>query len=350
MTQRTAWQSFQVACVYIGTVVGAGFASGREIYQFFVRFGSIAYLGIAISTLLFAYIGYRLMALGAKLKAKSFREVNFYLFGSSGGAVANTLSLLMLFGVTVAMLAGAGALFQERIGLSFQVGVLLTIFVTYLTLLRGIEGIYRANVIIVPLMVSFVLYTGVHTFHTLGTAPAAVAASSIHSSWLSIGISSIVYGALNIGLSAGVLIPLGGEVQNLHVLRRGALYGAAGLGLMLTAITFTLFSYAPQVFDSAIPMGYVATKLGTLLQYGFLLVLWGEVYSTLVGNVYALTAHVAKKPRSYAALYTLSLLLIAWVCSQIGFTKIVAYGYTVFGWMCLWLLAAVVWPRGKDGL
>jgi uncharacterized membrane protein YkvI len=36
--------TLKVAATYIGTVVGAGFATGQELLQFFSKFGSICYL------------------------------------------------------------------------------------------------------------------------------------------------------------------------------------------------------------------------------------------------------------------------------------------------------------------
>lgn len=42
-----------VAATYIGTVIGAGFATGKEIVTFFSRFGAIGTLGVMISCYLF---------------------------------------------------------------------------------------------------------------------------------------------------------------------------------------------------------------------------------------------------------------------------------------------------------
>lgn len=39
--KRSNESAFQLAFVYVGTVVGAGFATGKEIVEFFVRFGWI---------------------------------------------------------------------------------------------------------------------------------------------------------------------------------------------------------------------------------------------------------------------------------------------------------------------
>jgi uncharacterized membrane protein YkvI len=38
--------NLQVAAAYVGTAIGAGFASGQEIMQFFVRFGHKGIWGV----------------------------------------------------------------------------------------------------------------------------------------------------------------------------------------------------------------------------------------------------------------------------------------------------------------
>ena len=49
---------FNIAALYIGTIMGAGFASGREAWQFFGVFGLQGYVGIALSGFLFMALGY----------------------------------------------------------------------------------------------------------------------------------------------------------------------------------------------------------------------------------------------------------------------------------------------------
>lgn len=338
--------SFQVGCTYIGTVVGAGFASGQEVFQFFGRFGNIGYLAIIMTTLLFAWVGYRLMMFGHDLKVRTYRELNDRLFGRKLGLVMDAIIILMLFGVTVAMIAGAGELFRERMGLSFQLGALITMFVTYLTILRGIDGIMRANSFIVPVMVSFVLYAAIHVFFTHGAKDAwsAGSAHSLHHPLL-IAISAILYSALNIGLAAGVLIPLGADVGDRLALKRGAEIGALGLGSMLAAVMFTLLAHYPNVLSFAVPMGYVASRLGYSIHWLFVAVLWGEIYSTLVGNVFALGTQLPERyPRQNAIVFAVTLVL-AYAVSQVGFTNIVTYAYTAFGWVSILLLMALLWPR-----
>jgi uncharacterized membrane protein YkvI len=346
--QRRFWLSFQVGCTYIGTVVGAGFASGQEIFQFFARYGTWGYLAICLSTLLFASLGYKILWLGHYLRARSYRELNTYLFGPKIGPVADVVLIFMLFGVTVAMIAGAGELFHERLGISFQVGALATMVFTFVTVIRGMSGIMKANTFIVPTMISFVLYAALQALHQHGWQPAWHAGQALETKTIVIPlISSILYAAFNIGLAAGVLLPLGCDMEDVGILRKGALFGALGLGVMLAAVMFTLLTHYPQALDWSVPMGYVATQLGPFIQWMFVFVLWGEIYSTLVGDVFAVTMQCPTADGRKQAYLSAALLFVAYLVSQVGFAAIVKYAYTVFGVVSLMLVMALLVPRGR---
>ncbi|MBF1151117.1 MAG: hypothetical protein HXL83_06845, partial [[Eubacterium] sulci] len=46
-----------IGFMFIGAVMGAGFASGREAWQYFGIFGEQAYFGVAIEAFLFVAVG-----------------------------------------------------------------------------------------------------------------------------------------------------------------------------------------------------------------------------------------------------------------------------------------------------
>lgn len=346
MRMSSRWLSVQIAFVYIGTVVGAGFASGREIYEFFAKYGVSAYVSILFVTILFAWLGYRLMALGAQLQARSFRDLNRYLFGPTLRKVIDAAILFMLFGTTVAMLAGTGELFRERLGLPFTIGVGCAILTTAITLLFGMNGLFGVNTVIVPVLISFVLYTTIHTWeHKRPTIAQVLHPAAIPMHWgFPLWLSALLYASMNIGLSVGVLVPLGGTIGDIRVLRKGALYGAFGLGGLLLAVTFSLFSYMPQAKMYAIPMAFIATHFARPLTWLFIAVLFGEIYSTLVGNVYAMTSTATANVRGgrRQVLYvSLATLVCAGLLSHFGFRAIVTYAYTAFGWVSLCFLFMV---------
>ena len=78
---KTNWgAAFQIAAVYVGTVVGAGFATGREIVEFFSRFGFVGLIGMLMSGYILIFLGSKLMVISARINAKSYEEFNEYLF------------------------------------------------------------------------------------------------------------------------------------------------------------------------------------------------------------------------------------------------------------------------------
>ncbi|RBW69242.1 hypothetical protein [Bacillus taeanensis] len=84
-----------IALTYIGTVVGAGFASGKEIVEFFNRFGILEFFSILLSGLFFIIGGIKLMVISKRIHAKSYQDLNLYLFGSLIGQIVNWLFLIL---------------------------------------------------------------------------------------------------------------------------------------------------------------------------------------------------------------------------------------------------------------
>ena len=63
----------KIIMVIIGTIIGAGFASGKEIYIFFGQYGKLGILGIIISTIITSLIIYKV------LKIVNKEEINNYM-------------------------------------------------------------------------------------------------------------------------------------------------------------------------------------------------------------------------------------------------------------------------------
>ena len=51
----------KAVCVIIGTIIGAGFASGKEIYVFFNNYGIKGIAGIAIASVLTGIVIYKVL-------------------------------------------------------------------------------------------------------------------------------------------------------------------------------------------------------------------------------------------------------------------------------------------------
>ncbi len=220
---QTKGSASQLAFVYVGTVVGAGFATGREIVEFFLKFGWIGLFGIVVSGLMFTYLGAKIMIISKRIHAASYQELNTYLFGKSIGRAVNMFMMFILLGVTSVMLSGAGALFHEQLGWSAQAGILLTIVLSFAVMTSGVKGVFGVNILVVPLLISFSFIVTADSFVFTSTRNADEWVWPDKWNWL---LSAVSYGALNLSLAQAVLVPLANEMSSEKVIRRGLILAA----------------------------------------------------------------------------------------------------------------------------
>lgn len=334
--------AFRIAFTYIGTVVGAGFASGQETLQFFTLFGSEGMWGIALCIVLFSMMGTRMMLMGHRLGASSYQEFNAYVFGEKWGEWVNVFIGFSLFGITSAMMAGVGSLFEEQLGLSFHVGVIGTIMLSLFVLHKGMEGLISVNTFVVPVMFLFVVVVFLSSWSTINIDTIRNIPPVHQGSWL---LSTLSYVAFNVALSQAVLIPLGAKIKDEVAIRFGGWLAGIGLGFMLLVCNLVFLQNLNKVSRLDIPMAYVVGYLGQGVKILFLCVVWGEIFTTLVGNIYGLTQCMEEAFPFRRSTMMFVLFLFSYFCSLIGFPSLVGSLYPFLGYCGIFLIFCLLLKR-----
>jgi uncharacterized membrane protein YkvI len=345
---RKTARVLQVALTYIGTVVGAGFASGQEILQFFTKYGWMATFTIMLAAFLFIWLGTKVMLLANETNAQSYEDLNKHLFGDKVGEWISLFILAVLFGVNAIMLAGAGTLFAEQLHLTFETGVLLTLAVSYIVLTRGLQGILTVNSVVVPVMLVFtavVVYAAWHTPNA-GNWLRLTGEYSLPRIW----ISPFLYTAFNLAMSQAVLVPLGSAIKDRSILYWGGLLGGAGIGIMLLSAHFSLSAHMPGITQFEIPMGQVVDALGSLLAFLYVIVIYGEIFTTFVSGVYGLTTQLEQRTGLSQQKIIIWVLLLSYPVSHLGFSRLLSALYPLFGFVSLFWLAMLVARRSGGSL
>jgi uncharacterized membrane protein YkvI len=325
--------SLQIAATFVGTIVGAGFATGKEIVQFFTQYGAWGTCGVLISGLLLIWVGTKIMIFASNVKARSYKDLNVHLFGPILGGVFNSLVFIVLLGVTAVMLSGAGAVFHEQVGWPFQVGLLITIALCYVSLLKGLNGLMMVNSIVVPLMILFTLLIALFRLPFLDTRTLFPTANlqSMNFHWL---ISAFSYVSFNLLTAQAVLVPLGGEIRNHKIIRRGGILGGLILTLLLLAGHIALKG-SPTAVSFQIPMAEIIKALGPVIHLLFVMVIFGEIFTTFIGNIYGLRRHLAQVLKMKEHYIMVLLLSGIYLISQIGYGPLLTHLYPFFGYLGL---------------
>lgn len=342
---------FRIAAAYIGTVVGAGFASGQEVLQFFGYFGFWGLIGLGLATVLFIFFGYAVLILSHHLKAYSHLPVMRHAGGPWLGKAIDGITTFFLFGALAVMAAGAGAIFGEEYRLPALLGSTLLIAVTLVTVLLGINRVITAISFVTPLLIATVL--GVSLL-IIFKNPASLLTNL---SWSEVPLAAVpfwplaalLYASYNLVLAIAVLAPLGSLSPQENLLP-GATLGGLGLGLGAGAITLALLATAPEVTAWEVPMLQIAGNLAAPVRIVYSIILLAEIYTTAVSSLYGFTARLAQpqsKWFSYLAIITSTVALLA---SQFGFSRLVATLFPLVGYGGLLLLGALAYYFLRENL
>ncbi|WP_211272223.1 YkvI family membrane protein [Domibacillus iocasae] len=355
MTSRTAAQItvFKVAATYIGTVVGAGFASGQEVLQFFSVYGLDGLLGISLSTLLFFFFGYLILIIGHSLNATSYVEVVRFSNGNFLGTIIDVIITIFLFAALAAMIAGAGAIFEEQFHLTPLWGTLLMAFISLLTVISGIKGVINAISYVVPILLVTVFFVAIYSLYVnpINAADLQVADTlqGAGPNWI---VSALNYTSYNLVIAVAVLAPMGAKAESRKTLFWGALLGGLGLGLGIVAIFLSILTNLEMVWNVEVPMIMISSKIAVFIQLLFAVVLFAEVYTTAVGNLYGFVSRINFISDRYHIWVIVGTTITAFFVSQVGFSAMVKYLYPAVGYGGLLFLGGLlyVWIFKRDKL
>ncbi|MBR3109499.1 MAG: hypothetical protein IKH30_20265 [Clostridia bacterium] len=301
----------------VSAMVGAGFASGREIMHFFSRFGPLSWALVMLAALFTcALISCLMETETAAPNGKTGRIVKICLlplFAAAGGA----------------MTAAAGELVALTVPLLYArfVGGLLTLCAGVVIARKPIVLLGVIGKILVPLLL-------LAFFFCLRLPVEPAAKRSVPETYPLIALIQLVgYCGLNVTLSAGVIREAGqncisGEKKKI------SLYTGIMIGLLLCAGNAALLPHADAQQHAALP---VVTLLRNYGKVGFYLcagVLYLAVLSTLAAILR--TMRGLFPPRVEHSILWAGLLCA--VSSLLGFEEIVGLAYPALGWLGILLI------------
>lgn len=335
--------AFQMAAAYIGTVIGAGFASGQEIMQFFTIYGTKGIYTLIGSGIIFIIAGYAVFNASLQLNAHNYKDFIYKLCGNKLGFFYDLLITIFLFLGTSIMFSGSGALFEENLKLPSFVGVMFIAVLTLWVVLHSLNGILKVNAFIVPILVSSVLailYLTLksHGLHQAFTDAAVISTPNAPKAI----ISMILYCSYNVMFSIGVLSAFTDKIKSRSILMQSAVIGGLGLFFISFSLNICLLIYAPAAFNFSVPMLYIVQHYDHWVRVFLIAAVWCEIFTTAVSNLFSLASRLCEKKPS---LYKLSSLFLVALCiplSLIDFKWLVSFCYPLFGVLSLFLFIKIL--------
>lgn len=346
-------RAISYAGVYVGAVIGAGYASGQEVLQFFAGYGFIGMLGAVITMIMLAWYGTVFMELGHQLKTNSHRVVLNYLCGKKIGFFADYILLFFMFGVISIMFSGGGAAIHQYWGLPAVTGKIIIALMTLSTVIFGFTSSVRALGIISPLMILAVVVISVITFTTysdqLATVDATIQLLNPDTATPFWWTSAIVYVSYNVIPGVSTFASIGNKEPNLKTVRMAGIIGGLTLGICLLFIIMALLSNLENVMSYELPFLEIARNIGPTTGLLFSIVLVVAVFTTAVSNLYGFVIRFfdSDTETSKFRILTVVVVVLSLLASLFPFSTLVGTLYPALGILGMYVLICALYKTFK---
>lgn len=336
----------RVAAALIGAVIGAGFASGRELATFFGPLGGRAGLGIGLSAVAMAAGAVAVASVARRCGGAEYGALLTATAGPRLGALLDRLLTGFLFLTASVTLAGGAALLQTTYRWGPPAALLATALLASLVTWRGAAGLLRAGAwLVVPLLLALLAVAGASLASGTGpTAPAPPAPGGPPPGPLAPAAAGLLYAGLNLLLASGLIAAAVRHEPPGAAATGGAAAGAA-LGLLAWILWRALAAAGPEVTRAELPVAALAARLGPWAGTAYAVAFYLAVLTTVAAAASALAERTAPARWAKAPL----LVWLAALPAGLGFAGLVRMIYPPMGLLgAVWLWRLLCLPLPDD--
>ncbi|SFS37102.1 YkvI family membrane protein [Marininema halotolerans] len=332
------WQSVKISMTIVGTTIGAGFASGREIWEFFGSYGEGSSGSILLATLIFFAAIVTILQISWRNHTSHYSEILKVIFPERIALFFDVLVLVFLLSSTLVMVAGSGATFQQWNG-SFNIGVLVMVVAVLVILFFDVRGLMSMNLVLIPVMTTVLIFVCFHFLHISGWSASW---SETPPTSLPVWPSAITYAAFNMLSLLAVLSTIGKEVRHQGEIWLAGAISCGALGMIAYLYNYSLLKVKDLISQYEIPLFALVRDYSPVWVFAISFVLWLAIYTTAVSNIHGLASRLSDWVRLPHWLVGGTVLLLLLPLTQLGFATLVTYLYPLYGVLNLFILTMIM--------
>ncbi|MFD2045642.1 hypothetical protein ACFSTA_18325 [Ornithinibacillus salinisoli] len=316
----------------IGTTIGAGYASGRELWEFF---GHGSGLAIVLFMIFFTSSCIVIMTISYKRKSTEYRPVLRDIVGEKLAKLYDIMIFIYLYTTTVVMLSGSGATGQA-FNLPYWWGIAFIVISLVILFSKDISGLLSINQIILPILLTGLLF--VLILFTIDQELALFSHWHEQTNW----IAAFPFTALNILPLIAVLGAIGDKVES----KQEIWFACIGSGVILGSISYIYNNSLIQIADELLL--YEIPLFAILKNYPFQMVifmsilLWFAIFTTAAAGVLGIVTRIKSYIDKPLWILVLTTLLTMIPLTKIGFSNLIGLLYPIYGVLNLYVLTRLL--------
>lgn len=311
MSSGNKWSTFVDYFLILSSIIGVGFASGKEICVFFYDFGGFSLLGLMSFTLLYIYLFWLIDYIRIKLELNSYSKFNKIVFGRF--YKITNIAMLVNFVITAALMtSGADYIFSNFLGVGYRIPSFVLTILGFVILLGGIGKIRTLANIIIPILISVIVINSIKN-----VTPTNVNFEIVGKNAYMAIYYGLLFGVNNFIVTLPVLFQ---TKKNFKI--KFAVILCVGIVILCNLLVF-----ASNDFVTDMPMLELSKNVSGLFYYIYFFALCIAIFSTFI--ICLFNTHTILTNNKKSVLTILLILIINFFLSSFGYNFLVNHFYLI---------------------
>ena len=316
-----------ITLVIIGALIGAGFASGQEIFSFFYIYGKNGIYGILIMSILIGIFIYKSLKIIYQKQVYNYNDfLNLFIKNTKIRNVILWIVNVLLLVSFYIMVAGFGAYFEQEIGINRIIGSIVLNLLCVIVFFSNIKGVLKASNLIVPFLIFFIFFIGIKNIVQIRT----IDFHQMKNNWI---LSMLIYNSYNFILLMPVLISLKKQITKEKNIKKVSILGTIIILILSINIFFLLLNAnIKEIENQEMPIVYIISNYFNKYKKIYAFIVLASIFTTAISVGIGFLQNISKNSNSYPQ-FVLFMCITSLLMSNIGFSKLLNFIYPVFGYI-----------------
>ena len=315
-------------CVILGTLIGAGFASGKEIYIFFAQYGVYGILGAIVSAVVTALIIYKVLKISNKLNINKNCEFvkRITVNKQISMIIENIINIFLTLSFWV-MNAGICTFFFQEIKIPIIITSAINAVIIYILFMKKMKGIQSLNTVVVPVMVIIIISVSIKSFPLKEMLKLDINRNIEVAEIIKVFTRAILYSSYN----SITLIPI--VILMSKSIKENKKISSILIGIMIFILIFSIFKIlllSPvRIANYEFPILTILKNCTKMEQILYKIAIIVAIFTSQISAGFAVLEN-AKNNRQYSIL-AIIMCILSIPISYVGFGKLISIFYPTFG-------------------
>lgn len=316
-----------ITLVIIGALIGAGFASGQEIFSFFYIYGKNGIYGILIMSILIGIFIYKSLKIIYQKQVYNYNDfLNLFIKNTKIRNVILWIVNVLLLVSFYIMVAGFGAYFEQEIGINRIIGSIVLNLLCVIVFFSNIKGVLKASNLIVPFLIFFIFFIGIKNIVQIRT----IDFYQMKNNWI---LSMLIYNSYNFILLMPVLISLKKQITKEKNIKKVSILVTIIILILSINIFFLLLNAnIKEIENQEMPIVYIISNYFNKYKKIYAFIVLASIFTTAISVGIGFLQNISENSNSYPQ-FVLFMCITSLLMSNIGFSKLLNFIYPLFGYI-----------------